>query len=44
MQELPEKARDFIRTIEKMTGCPVVLASVGPRRDQTIQISNPFAI
>ncbi len=41
---LPEKTRNFIRTIEKMSGCPVVLASVGPRRDQTIQISNPFKV
>jgi adenylosuccinate synthase len=42
LEDLPSQARGFIRTIEEMSGCPVVLASVGPRRDQTIQISNPF--
>ena len=28
--------------LEELAGCPAVLVSVGPRRDQTIQISNPF--
>jgi adenylosuccinate synthase len=42
--EFPEKTRAFIRTIEEMSGCPVVLVSVGPRRDQTIQIRNPFEL
>ena len=40
--ELPEKARAYLRKLEEFTGCPVVLVSVGPRRDQTIQLQNPF--
>ncbi|NLC70959.1 MAG: adenylosuccinate synthase [Desulfuromonadaceae bacterium] len=40
--DLPSEARDFIKAVEEMSGCPVVLVSVGPRRDQTIQIDNPF--
>jgi len=43
MEDLPEQARAYLRTLEEVTGCPVVLVSVGPRRDQTIQVKNPFA-
>lgn len=42
MEDLPEQARAYLRTLEEVTGCPVVLVSVGPRRDQTIQVENPF--
>nr|WP_320048674.1 adenylosuccinate synthase [uncultured Desulfuromonas sp.] len=42
-EELPAKVKDYLKKIEEITGCPVVLASVGPRRDQTIQLRNPFA-
>ncbi len=41
--ELPQQVRDYVDKIEAWTGCPVVLVSVGPRRDQTIQRINPFA-
>lgn len=40
--QFPEKVKSYLKKIEKITGCPVVLASVGPRRDQTIQLRNPF--
>ena len=39
---LPQQARDYVDKIEAWTGVPVVLVSVGPRRDETIQRSNPF--
>ncbi|MBE9486195.1 MAG: adenylosuccinate synthase [Chloroflexi bacterium] len=39
---LPQQVRDYVDKIEAWTGCPVVLVSVGPRRDQTIQRINPF--
>ncbi len=42
-EELPEKVKNYLNKLEEITGCPVVLASVGPRRDQTIQLRNPFA-
>ncbi|MEZ4600827.1 MAG: adenylosuccinate synthase [Syntrophotaleaceae bacterium] len=41
-EELPERARAYLRKLEEVTGCPVILVSVGPRRDQTIQLRNPF--
>ncbi len=40
--QLPQQVRDYVDKIEAWTGCPVVLVSVGPRRDQTIQRTNPF--
>ena len=41
-EELPEKTRAYLNKLEEICKCPVVLASVGPRRDQTIQIRDPF--
>ncbi|MCP3175896.1 adenylosuccinate synthase [Desulfuromonas sp. KJ2020] len=40
--ELPEKARLYLKKLEEVTGCPIALVSVGPRRDQTMQVKNPF--
>ncbi len=34
--DLPDNARAYIKKIEQHTGVPVVLVSVGPRRDQTV--------
>ncbi len=42
MADLPAAAKAYLTKLEELTGCPAVLVSVGPRRDQTIQISNPF--
>jgi len=41
--QLPEKAQSYVRRLEQLVGCPIVLVSVGPRRDQTISLKNPFA-
>ena len=41
--ELPEKAQNYVKRLEELIGCPIVLVSVGPGRDQTITIRNPFA-
>jgi adenylosuccinate synthase len=40
--DLPQQARDYVSRLEKLAGCPIVLISVGPRRDQTIILRNPF--
>ena len=42
-EELPATAQSYVRRLEELAGCPIVLVSVGPRRDQTITIRNPFA-
>lgn len=41
--QLPENAQKYVRRLEELSGCPIVMVSVGPRRDQTIQLKNPFA-
>jgi adenylosuccinate synthase len=42
MADLPMAAKAYLAKLEELAGCPAVLVSVGPRRDQTIQVSNPF--
>jgi adenylosuccinate synthase len=42
LSALPESARRYIERIEKDAGCPVVLVSVGSRRDETIALKDPF--
>ena len=34
--ELPENAKRYVTRIEELTGVPVKIVAVGPRRDQTI--------
>jgi adenylosuccinate synthase len=41
---LPEAARAYVERIERDAGCPVVLVSVGSRRDETIALKDPFAV
>jgi len=43
MKDLPKEALAYLDKLAEVSNCPVVLVSVGPRRDQTIQVSNPFA-
>ena len=43
MTDLPQAARDYVRFIEEESGVPVVLVSVGFRRDETIALGDPFA-
>jgi adenylosuccinate synthase len=42
MAALPEAARSYVQRIERDAGCPVVLVSVGSRRDETIALRDPF--
>ncbi len=37
---LPQKAQAFLRRIEELTGIPISLIAVGPRRDQTIVLED----
>lgn len=34
--DLPQQARDYIQTLEKLSGCPISVIGVGPGRDETI--------
>jgi adenylosuccinate synthase len=42
-EELPANAQAYVKRLEELAGCPIVMVSVGPRRDQTMQLKNPFA-
>lgn len=41
--ELPENTRKYLRAIEDLAGIPIQMVSVGPGRDETIIVENPFA-
>jgi adenylosuccinate synthase len=40
--DLPPTARAYVERIEREVGCPVVLVSVGSRREETITLRDPF--
>ncbi|MBI2896964.1 MAG: adenylosuccinate synthase [Deltaproteobacteria bacterium] len=42
LADLPAPARRYVESVESLAGCPVVLVGVGPAREQTIVLSNPF--
>jgi adenylosuccinate synthase len=41
-EELPEKARRYLRRLEETTGAEVAIVSTGPDREHTIIRHNPF--
>jgi len=40
--ELPAQAIKYVRHVEELVGCPVVLLSTSPEREDTILMHNPF--
>jgi adenylosuccinate synthase len=38
LKHLPDQARRYISRIEELISCPIDIVSVGPRREQTIQV------
>ncbi len=42
VEELPKAAQDYVRAIEDMAQVPLAILSVGPGREQTIMLKNPF--
>jgi len=42
LDQLPGAARRYVRYIEEKSGVPLYLVSVGPSRDATIVLHNPF--
>ncbi|MBX3191641.1 MAG: adenylosuccinate synthase [Labilithrix sp.] len=42
MAELPAEARSYLELVEREAGCPFILVSVGPARDETIVLRDPF--
>jgi hypothetical protein len=37
MADLPENARLYVDAVERLSGAPIALVSVGPERHQTIE-------
>jgi adenylosuccinate synthase len=42
VDDLPAKARDYVKRIEEFTETPAYILSVGPGREQTMLLNNPF--
>ena len=42
IEKLPVKTLNYLRAIEELTGVPISIVSVGPGRDETILIKDPF--
>jgi len=43
IEDLPRQARNYIKRIEEITETPAIIISVGPARDETLLLQNPFA-
>ncbi len=43
IDDLPLPARNYIKRIEEITETPAMIISVGPARDETLLLKNPFA-
>jgi adenylosuccinate synthase len=44
MADLPKAARTYLEFVEQKAECPYILVSVGPARDETIVLRDPFAL
>ena len=44
LDELPQNAKNYLDRIAELTEAPIDIISVGPDRDQTIVLRNPFRI
>jgi len=42
MDDLPEQAKNYIKSLEEIMEVPFSIISIGPMRDQTIEVRNPF--
>jgi adenylosuccinate synthase len=43
LSDLPVNAQNYIKRLEELVGCKIVLVSVGARRDETLVLENPFS-
>jgi adenylosuccinate synthase len=43
-EDLPAEARDYVKRIEDFTGVEAVIVSVGPDRDETLLLKDPFDV
>jgi len=44
IEDLPQNAKNYLKRIEELTETPINIVSVGPGRDETIIVNNPFTL
>jgi adenylosuccinate synthase len=42
-EDLPPATRNYLKRVEELVGVPIQLISVGPDREETIVVENPFS-
>jgi adenylosuccinate synthase len=42
-EDLPENTRNYLKRIEELVETPIDIISIGPGREETIIIKNPFS-
>ena len=42
IKDLPNQAKNYVKRIEKLIGCEIILISTSPERHDTIYLKNPF--
>ena len=42
-EDLPQRAKDYLKRIESLCGIPISMISVGPERDRTIILTDLFS-
>ena len=42
-EDLPVNTRNYLKRVEELVGVPIQVVSVGPDREETILLQNPFA-
>ncbi|MDY0389428.1 adenylosuccinate synthase [Desulfobulbus oligotrophicus] len=43
-EDLPEQAKSYLKRVEDLTGVAPMIVSVGPDREETLLLRNPFAV
>jgi adenylosuccinate synthase len=43
VEQVPQELSDYLGMIEDYTGVPVLLLSIGPGREETLEIDRPFS-
>lgn len=43
LEDLPPACRQYLRRVEELAGVPIQIISVGPDREETIVVADPFA-
>ena len=41
-EDLPAATRNYLKRVEELVGVPIQIVSVGPDREETIVVQNPF--